>query len=279
MFKDIFSFDKEKYENMLDDPNSKWGKILDNFITFLVIIFPFVFIFESIWNNSINYGNKFLIFNFFLSIVFAAEYIYRLICAKNKIKFIKNPMRIIDFLSFFPFFAWFYTSWNILALLKTFKVLKVLKLIKKIPLTSGFLKELKEYKWEFFAIFLLYFVLLFIFSSFVYYAERWISNTEFTSIPQSLWWWLVTMASLWYWDIVPATNIWKIIWSILVFLWPILWALIWWITIVVFMDISEDIEKAKIKRWKHCKRCQKLNPRNANYCMQCWKKLLEEKKD
>jgi hypothetical protein len=81
--KKIFKYDKSKYENILDDPSSKLGNFLDTFILSLVLIFPLVLIFESIGSNAIAYEKQIFVFDFFISLVFALEYIYRLIRAKN----------------------------------------------------------------------------------------------------------------------------------------------------------------------------------------------------
>jgi hypothetical protein len=45
--KKIFKYN-HKYENILEDPNSKTGRFLKNFITFLIILFAFVLSFETL---------------------------------------------------------------------------------------------------------------------------------------------------------------------------------------------------------------------------------------
>ncbi len=274
--KRLFYYDKSKYENFLDDPNSKIGSVLDTFILSLVIIFPIVLIFESIWNNSIVYFQEIFLFDFFISLVFAFEYIYRLLKSKNWLKFIIKPIRIIDLLSFLPFFLWLFTWW-IFKILKVFRIFRIFRLIKRIPLTSVFINSLKSYFDEYLAVFTLYFVVLFIGSFLVFFFESRVDWTDFTSIPQALWWWVVTTATVWYWDMVPVTVYWKMIASILVFLWPIIWWLISAVTIMVFMEASREQEKLKFdsRRKKICHRCKTRNPKKANYCMKCGQTFLQ----
>lgn len=282
--KDLLSsfYNSSKYDNIFDDPNSELWKILDYFFIFLVLFFISILVFESIWDYSIIYFKELFIIETVISIIFAFEYLYRFIRTQHKISFLYNPIRIIDLLSFLPFFLWFFTNSGYFKILRVIRVFRILILFKKIPLTSAFLKALNDYKDEYFAVFVLYSVILFIGSFFVYYAEKNVIWTDFTSIWQALRWGVVTTATVWYWDIYPVTVLWKIFWSILVFLWPILWGLISAVTIMVFMETYNIEQEQKInRRLKNCTRCNYKNPRIANYCMSCWKKLLliNEKKD
>jgi len=273
IMRNIFKYDKKRYENILDS-NSKIWKFLSKFITALIILFAFVLSFETLWNNEIIFKKELFIFEAFISVIFSIEYFYRFFKSKNKIKFFFNPIRIIDLLSFVPFFLGFITIGDFLKVLRLLRILRILKLIKDIPLTAWFVKSLKDYKEEYKAVFILFLIILFISSSYVYFLEKNVSWTLFTSIPISLWWGLITMSTVGYWDMIPASNAWKIIAAFLVFVWPLILALASAITVMVFMDTSKKNEIAgHSRRWKKCNRCHEKNPKNANFCMKCWEEL------
>ena len=269
-----FSYNREKYENFLDDEKSELWVIVNNFITFLVIAFVVLVSFESLWENKIIYATEIFFFDAFISTVFAIEYIYRFLRAWNKKTFIVNPIRIVDFLSFIPFFIWLVTFGQFVITLKLIRVLRILRLIKRIPLTSWFIKSLKNYIDEYKAVFLLFMVALFLWSFFVYYVEKDIPWTKFTSIPMSLWWGIVTMTTVWFGDIYPLTPLGRIFWSFMVFWWPLLLALSSAVTIMVFRETSNNIEYLRItKRIKKCPKCNSRNSKIANYCIICWNKM------
>jgi len=94
--------------------------------------------------------------------------------------------------------------------------------MKRIPLTGGFLKSLKEYRDEYYAVFLLFFILLLLGSVFVYYFEKNMVGTDFTSVPMSLWWGLVTLTTVGFGDMVPMSYAGKAIASVMVFISPLL---------------------------------------------------------
>ena len=244
-------------------------------MTLLIVSFMILMTFETIWNNDSVYKIHFFIFEAFISIIFALEYVYRFLRSKNKIKFPLTFIAIVDLLSFLPFFLWFFVVWDYLKLLRLLKVFRILRLLRKIPITVSFLKSIKEYENEYKAVSILSVVLLFIWTSFVYYFEKNSSWTLFTSLPVTLWWWLVTMTTVWYWDMFPLTSMWRVFWSILIILWPLVLAIVSAITTMVFMETLKNQEYAhRHIRWRICHRCKSRNIKEANYCMECWEELV-----
>ena len=139
--------------------------------------------FESMGDNMIDYQKELFVFEAFISSVFAIEYFYRLYKAHHKISFIFSFWRIIDLISFLPFFLWLFAVWEFWKVLRIFRIFRVIRLLKKIPLTRGFIKAIGEYKDEYAAVTLLFSIILFIWSVGVYFVERWVDGTLFTSIP------------------------------------------------------------------------------------------------
>lgn len=267
---------EEHYENFLDDPHSTLWIQINRGLTILVFIFMMVMSFESIWNNAILYKTEIFLFDACISLVFAVEYFYRFVKSNHKFKFPFSANRIVDLLSFLPFFLGLLAAGNFLVLLRLLRILRVLRLVEKIPLTAWFVKSLKDYLDEYRAVFLLFFITLFIWSFFVYYAEQSVIWTQFTSIPLSLWWGLVTMTTVWYWDMVPMSTLGKLFGAILVFLWPLLLALTSAVTIMVFTEAARNhntLKSGRIFKSKLCTKCAGKNRNEANYCSTCWEKF------
>jgi voltage-gated potassium channel len=280
--KKFFHYDREKYENFLEDEESKAWKIGNFILDFLVIVSIIIIILESIKSYYKIYELEIFIINYIISSIFLLDYCYRFIKSKNKMIFSKSFLNLVDLLSFLPFFLSisfkFFFNLEFLIILRTMRVFRVLRLLRNIPITLWFVQALKNYKDEYKAIFLLFAMIIFVVSTLVYEVETWI-NPEFSSIWKALWWGIVTAATVWYWDIYPITIAWKVIWSIVILLWPALLAIIWSITILVFMDVAHTQEKAKIWKVKICHHCGKENEIDALYCIGCWKKFKFKKKE
>ena len=143
----------------------------------------------------------------------------RLIFCPRKLQFFKKPMNWIDFCAILPFFLErFINESNI----KTIVVLRVVRLIRvfrifKLSRHSYGLQILGHtLKSSCSELFLLGFFLsigVVIFSSIIYYAEKDLKDTKFTTIPHSFWWAVVTMTTLGYGDMSPKSWEGKIVGS------------------------------------------------------------------
>jgi voltage-gated potassium channel len=271
----FFLYDSDKYENCLDDENCKWWVIVNKLISFSVLLFVILLMIESVQDYSIVFQKEFFIFDACISMVLAWEYIYRLLRSHSKINFFIYPIRIVDLLSFLPFFLWFVVVWDFLKVLRLLRVLRILRFVRKIPLTAGFIKSLRDYIDEYKAVFILFMVILFLWSFLVYFVEKDVLWTKFTSIPMTLWWGLVTMTTVGFWDIYPTSMLWRLFWSILVFLGPLVLALVSAVTIMVFMETTENQKSlSRHRRSKECIRCETRNVKTAHYCVNCGKKFI-----
>ncbi len=269
VLKDTTFYERDNYENILQDPNSKMGRTLSRLIIGCIIIWVLIVIFETVPELFEKYSLGFFMGDLIISTIFLLEYLYRFWRSWDKFKFLWWFFNIIDLVSFAPFFlALLFPSLMALNILKVLRLLRILRLFEvsvKSPIALWFIKTIREYHKEYKAIFTLFVSLLVIISSFVYLAES-SSNPLFLSIPDALWWGLVTMTTVGYGDMIPITITGKFLWVVLILLGPVLLAVISSITILVFMDVAES---QKITDTKICQTCKTRNSEHANFCFNC----------
>jgi len=149
------------------------------------------------------------------NIWFTLEISIRFIVCPNKCQFLQSPINLIDLVSTLSFYtdillqelAHYVSHADILEFFSIIRILRLFKLTRHSPglkiLIHTFKASAKELT------LLVFFLMLgiVIFASLVYYGERLQANphNDFKSIPEGLWWAIVTMTTVGYGDMVPKT--------------------------------------------------------------------------
>ncbi len=166
-------------------------------------------------------------FEAFSVIVFTIEYILRVwTCTLNeqykngltgRIKFIFTPLAIIDLFAFLPFYIPMIIPFDLRFLrgLRLLRLIRVLKIGRYSEAVRLFGRVLSAKKAELLTSVFIIFVLLIISSSLLYYVEREAQPNKFSSIPQAMWWGVVTLTTVGYGDIYPVTPLGKFLSSII----------------------------------------------------------------
>lgn len=148
---------------------------------------------------------------------FSFEITIRFLVSPNKLEFVKTPINIIDFIATLSF----YTDLLLQELasdvensdiFEFFSIIRILRLFKLTRHSPGLKILIHTFKASAKELTLLVFFLVLgivIFASLVYYAERLQANpkNDFTSIPEGLWWAIVTMTTVGYGDMAPKTYV------------------------------------------------------------------------
>lgn len=154
---------------------------------------------------------------------FTAEYLLRFLCIKNKCKFVKSLVNIIDLIAVIPFYITLSVEQlyggstelenvgKIVQILRLLRSLRMLKLgrhstgLKSLGMTIALCYE------EVGLLLLFLSVGISIFSSVEYAVEHTVPGTMFSSVPCAWWWATTSMTTVGYGDIRPETTIGKII--------------------------------------------------------------------
>lgn len=148
---------------------------------------------------------------------FTFEILIRFIVTPNHIQFCKDPINIIDFVATLSFYADLIIrlipvvkiDYDIVEFVSMIRIMRLLKLTRH---SSGLRILIHTFKASVSELILLiFFLVLFIiiFASLIFYAERlqYNPNNDFTSIPDGLWWAIVTMTTIGYGDMTPKTYV------------------------------------------------------------------------
>ena len=149
------------------------------------------------------------------NIWFTFELIIRFIVTPKVRVFLESPLNWIDFVATISFHSdtllqHYFSDIENADILEFFSIIRILRLFKLTRHSPGLKILIHTFKASSKELTLLVFFLVLgmvIFASLVYYAERLHTNpkNDFKSIPEGLWWAVVTMTTVGYGDMVPKT--------------------------------------------------------------------------
>ncbi|MBE9184274.1 ion transporter [Microcoleus sp. LEGE 07076] len=218
------------YQILETSESTNLYSLVDDFvITFLILINVAAFIASTSPSFSREYQSILENIEIFSSLVFTIEYALRLwVCTIDRryshpllgrLRYALTPLALIDLVSILPFYALLLfptlSFINLISLLRLLRLLKMSRYSDSVRTLGAVLYAKKE---ELLATAFAVFILLIFASSIMYFVESEAHPEAFASIPDAMWWGVVTLTTVGYGDIYPITPLGKFLGAILAFL-------------------------------------------------------------
>lgn len=256
-----------KLKQIILSQDEKVIRILNYCLFVAIIISVFLVIIDSV--NSLHYTfyRELKLAEFLFTGLFSLEYIVRFLVAKNRLNYVFSFLGIIDLISILPtYINFFWTglpSFFILKVLRLLRIFRILKLIQFYAEAEALGEALKKSFHKITVFLTVVLILVLIIGSLMYLIEG--TEGGFTSIPQSVYWTIVTITTVGYGDIAPQTALGKFLASVLML---IGYGIIAVPTGIVTADLSNA--KTMAKSLKTCPNClHSDHDLDAKYCKYC----------
>jgi voltage-gated potassium channel len=216
---------RERIHNILEksDDNNRLADVFNYFLTALIIANVFVVLLDTIESCHLAYAGFFYIFEVVSVIIFTVEYILRLwTCTvdprysgtvKGRFRYALSPLALVDLIAFLPFYLPMVlpVDLRILRLFRLFRLVRLLKLVRYSESVKTFVRVLDRTKDDIAIALFIGAIMLVVSSTIMYYAEHDAQPEKFASIPDTMWWGVITLTTIGYGDVYPVTPIGKII--------------------------------------------------------------------
>lgn len=247
------------------------GRVFDLVLLLMIILSVTAVILDSVISIHNKYAHLLDVLTWSFTLFFTIEYILRVYASTNRMRYILSFYGLIDLLSIAPVYLDYFFKFGemslVLRILRVFRIFRILKLIPYLgemqSLSSAMFKSSRKILVFFFSISLIILIL----GTLMYVIEG--EQHGFTSIPESLYWAIVTVTTVGYGDITPQTILGKTIASLAML---IGYSIIAIPTGIVTAEISREIKREYMAI--SCPICQKnKHDKKANFCDMCGSKI------
>lgn len=214
-----------KWYTIIFEADTAAGRRFDLLLLWAIVISLLVIMFDSIQSIRAEHQLLLGVAEWFFTIIFTLEYLARLVCSPNPVRYAKSFLGVIDFVSILPsFVALFVPEAYVLLDVRILRLLRIFRILK----LSGYVDE---YQWLMLAVadsrrkigvFLsIILTMVVILGTLLYVVEG--AENGFTSVPTSIYWAISTVTTTGFGDIAPKTDVGRFITSIMMmFGWGIL---------------------------------------------------------
>lgn len=248
------------------------GKAFDVVLLFLIILSVLFVMLESVPSITKAFGKWLIVGEWIITILFSIEYILRIWMSKSSKKYIFSFYGMIDLFAVFPVYLNLFIpgaySLSVVRSLRLLRVFRILKLSRYLKESHYLIEALRASKHKIGVFLFAVLMLVTVLGSVMYVVES--AESGFYSIPQSIYWAIVTLTTVGYGDIAPATVVGKFISSFVMILG---YAIIAVPTGIVSSEMNK-LKNIGNDKNANCPVCKKQSvDKDANYCKYCGEKL------
>lgn len=266
---------KRRLYVIIFESNTPMGKAFDVALLWAIVLSILLVVVESMQGMPPLAKDVFTVLEYVFTFFFTLEWLCRLYCAQDRLKYIFSFFGIIDLLATLPLYlGWFFQSARYLMVMRTFRLIRVFRVFKLFSFLEegdNLLRSMKVSFPKIMVFFLFVVVMVISLGTLMYMVEGDLPDTPFTDIPTSIYWAIVTMTTVGYGDIAPITPMGRFLSALVMLLGYTIMAVP--TGIVSAQMIHDHQHQAEDKKIAKCGECGCPLPKNAYFCPHCGHEL------
>ena len=252
------------------------GKVFDLYLIIAIIASLIVLLLDSVQSLDAQWSFLFTGLEYTFTILFTIEYLVRLWCSPKPESYAKSFYGIVDFLAILPTYLTIIfpsaSFMGVIRLIRVLRIFRILKLVRYLQDSNILLRSMLMSRRKILIFFSTVAILVTIFGALLYVIEG--PEHGFTSIPQSIYWAIVTITTVGYGDLVPQTPFGKSVAALTMLMG---YSIIAVPTSIITAELHKEMSshKSLVK----CPNCMKSgHDTDALFCKHCGSELAEPDK-
>lgn len=267
-----------RVHEIIFEADTPLGKLFDVTLLIAILISTVAVMLETVKEVEAEWGYELRVLEWVITIFFTIEFIARIISVGKPWRYILSFYGIIDILSILPsYLGLFFVNARALQIIRVFRLLRIFRIFK----LGRYLQEadllanaLKASRWKI-TVFLGAVVAICVLMGTIMYiiegGNQPGKGEGFTSIPRSIYWAIVTLTTVGYGDISPATPLGQTLASFIMILGYSILAVP---TGIVTVELGRQAKSVDSYSTQSCSSCAREgHDSDAKYCKFCGEKL------
>ena len=268
------------------ESETRAGRLFDKILIGVILLSVAVVMADSVESIGRRHGPALTVVEWLFTAIFTVEYVARLLCLRNPLRYATSFFGIIDLLAVLPtYLALFFPDLHALIdvrVLRLLRVFRVFKLTEYIVEYQSLARALAASRRKILVFLSAVLMLVLVMGTVMYVVEG--RANGFTSIPTSVYWAISTVTTVGFGDITPKTDLGRLIASFMM--------LLGWGTLAVptgivtaematqrraaasSLSFQEQVDERR-RAPRSCPACQSGgHGGRANFCCDCGARLL-----
>lgn len=263
---------KKELHDIIFTTETKSGKLFDILLMAAIILSIIVVMLDSVAKIHDEYGYQLFIAEWVFTILFTVEYALRIFTTQHRIRYIFSFYGIIDLLAILPTYISLilagYQYLIIIRVLRLLRIFRILKLYRFIGASSYLVESLKASRHKIAVFLSAVMAIVVVMGATMYLIEG--PENGFSSIPESIYWAIITLTTVGYGDITPITALGKALASIIMITG---YSIIAVPTGIITAELTKKTKPEK-EEGLCCDECGwDSHDENASYCKVCGNEL------
>lgn len=262
---------RHRLHEIIFESDTRAGKAFDVALLVLIVVSVASVMLESVPSLEARYGGFFRRLEWGFTAVFTLEYLLRILSVRQPLRYVTSFFGLVDLVAILPaYLGLLGIGTHELIVVRVLRLMRIFRIFKLSQYTSAsaiLARSLRESRAKITVFFLAVFALVIVLGSLMYIVEG--RTNGFESIPLSIYWAVITVTTVGYGDIVPATALGKFIATLMMILG---YAIIAVPTGIVSVSLADAVRKGA--SGQACRNCgREGHDLDARFCKYCGTEL------